>query len=189
MIHILYLTAGQSRRYGSNKLLEMRGEKPLYRYGLEAILHAVRDRGDCTLTVVTCFQEIFESLSREKIRCVLCPDSYLGISYTIRTGIRSCLPLADEDYLCFAAADQPYLTAHTITRLLDVANQHPMTACLASEEHSGNPVLFSAMLAEELMALEGDKGGKSVMKRHPENHVNVICSERELTDIDYTEKS
>jgi len=45
-------------------------------------------------------------------------------------------------------------------------------------------VLFSAGLVPELLALEGDKGGKSVMKKHPENHIDIPCEPAELEDID-----
>ena len=184
MIHILYLAAGQSRRYGSNKLLESRHGKPLYRYGLDAIRQAADSRSDCTLTVITCWPEIEEAMCAEGITVVQCPESHLGVSYTIKTGIRSLGPLAETDYLCFSVADQPNLTTESITRLLHAAEQHPTTACLACDETSGNPVLFSAGLVPELLALEGDKGGKSVMKKHPENHIDIPCQSAELEDID-----
>ncbi len=187
MIHILYLAAGQSRRYGSNKLLEMRNGKPLYRYGLDAIRTAVRNRMDCTLTVVTCWQEIADACMTDGIRCVPCPDSHLGISYSIRAGIRSCEPLMPEDYLCFSVADQPGMTAESIGRLLDAASKNPLTACLNCGEHSGNPTLFSAVLADELCALEGDRGGKTVMRRHTEKHLDIPCNADELFDVDIRE--
>lgn len=184
MIHILYLAAGQSRRYGSNKLLEIRDGKPLYRHGLDAIRNAMEDRKDCTLRVITCWQEIEADLQKEGIRTVFCPDSHLGVSHTIRAGIRDCEPLEEGDYLCFSVADQPNLTPQSITRLLDTTKQYPTTACLACGKTSGNPVLFSADLVPELLALEGDKGGKSVMKKHPEDHIDISCAPEELEDID-----
>ena len=187
MIHILYLAAGQSRRYGSNKLLGMRGGKPLYRHGLDAVLTAVRNRGDCTVTVVTCWNAISEDCDACGIRCIPCPDSHRGISYTIRAGVRSCGELQPEDYLCFCVADQPSLTPESIGCLLDAASERPLTACLTCGEQSGNPTLFSAQLAEELCALEGDRGGKSVMRRHPERHTAVPCAAEELTDVDVRE--
>ena len=184
MIHILYLAAGQSRRYGSNKLLEMYRGKPLYRHGLDAIREAVRERNDCTLNVVTCWNEIAEEVTAEDIRCIPCADSHLGVSYTIRAGISAVSPLADGDYLLFAVADQPHLTPETVGRLLDTAELRSVTACLAAGEVSGNPVLFAASLADELCALEGDRGGKAVMRRHPEGHIDVPCDPAELDDVD-----
>ena len=184
MIHILYLAAGQSRRYGSNKLLSDRNGKPLYRWGLEAVSAAAERRTDCTLTVVTCWPEIHAACENAGIRCIRCPDSHLGVSYTIRSGIASVGKLQQTDYLCFAVADQPGLTAESVGRLLASAVGKPLTACLTCGEVQGNPVLFSASLAGELCALEGDKGGKAVMRRHPENHLDIPCDAAELEDID-----
>lgn len=184
MIHILYLAAGQARRYGSNKLLADWQGKPLYRHGLDAILSAVCGREDCTLTVVTCWDPILQQMKTAGIRVIDCPDSHLGVSHTIRAGIRSLPALTDEDYLCFAVADQPGLKEKSVAGLLSAAEKRPLTACLANGDRSGNPVLFSASLAEELCALEGDRGGKAVMRRYPENHLDVPCDPAELEDID-----
>lgn len=187
MIHIIYMAAGMSRRYGSNKLLTPRDGKPLYRHGLDAVLQAIGGRADCALTVVTCWEEIAADMKKNDIHCVSCPDSHLGISHTIRAGIRACEPLSKEDYLCFCVADQPNLTPATVSRLLQTSASRPLTACVAAGEVTGNPTLFSAALAEELCALEGDRGGKAVMRRHPEGHVEVPCDATELLDVDVRE--
>lgn len=184
MIHILYLAAGQARRFGSNKLLASYEGKPLYRHGFDAIREAIREREDCTLNVVTCWDEIAASVTEDGVRCILCPDSHLGVSYTIRAGISAVQPLYGGDYLVFAVADQPHLTAETVAHLLDTAKLHPVTACLAYGEQAGNPVMFAASLADELCALEGDRGGKAVMRHHPEGHIDVPCDPRELDDVD-----
>ena len=185
MIHLIYMAAGQSRRFGSNKLLHMWGDKPLYRHGLDTLREAIRHRDDCTLTVVTCWEEIAAYASAEGIHFADCPDSHLGVSYTIRAGIRACEPLSGEDYLCFCVADQPSLTARTVSRLLDTVSQKPLTAGVAAGDIPGNPTLFSAVLAGELCALEGDRGGRAVMRRHPQRHIDVPCDERELADVDF----
>ena len=51
-IHIIYLAAGSSRRFGSNKLLWVYEGLPLYRHGLDRLIEMASDRDDCTLTVV-----------------------------------------------------------------------------------------------------------------------------------------
>ncbi len=211
MIHVIYLAAGQSRRYGANKLLSIRNGKALYRHGLDTIIEAMAGREDFSLTVVTCWMEVEEELLHKyearlvdesakiakehacdlvnmmkdrRIRVVRSPDSYLGISYSIRAGILSLLPLREQDYLCFAVADQPFLQAETITMLWKTADVGVITACLEAAGETGNPVLFHGSLVPELLALEGDKGGKSVMQKHPEGHVTVLCDPKELQDID-----
>lgn len=184
MIYIFYLAAGQSRRFGANKLLTPYQGKALFCHGLDVLRETVKDREDCTLRVVTCWREIEEVASAAGLCCVSAPDSHLGISYTIRAAIRSVQTLHDEDYLVFAVADQPRITSATIQRLLDTTKEQPVTACLASGKVSGNPVVFAASLAEELCALEGDRGGKAVMRRHPEDHIDVPCCAWELEDVD-----
>ena len=184
MIHIIYMAAGQSRRYGENKLLCPYNGQPLYRHGLSAIRAAIRGRADCTLTVVSCWTEITEAMQREKIACVDCAQSHLGVSYTVRAGIAACGALREDDYLCFCVADQPGLTPATVMRLLDSTAEKPLTACLCADGVQGNPVLFHASLASELVALQGDRGGKAVMRAHPERHVDVACSPVELYDVD-----
>ena len=184
MIYVIYMAAGQSRRFGGNKLLSMYDGRPLYRHGLDTLREAIRHRTDCRLTVVSCWPQIRDFAAEQGIECIDCPDSHLGVSYTIRAGIRACKPLKDGDYLCFCVADQPHLRVETVMRLLDCAAAHPLTASLLSGETPGNPTLFAASLAEELCALEGDRGGRAVMRRHPENHIDVPCHIRELEDID-----
>lgn len=187
MIHIIYLAAGQSRRYGANKLLTLRNDKPLFRHGLDTLRHAIAHREDCTLTVVSCWEEILGAVRADGIRAVPCPESHLGISHSIRAGIRACEPLSPQDYLCFCVADQPALTATTVGRLLDAAAEKPLTASLMAGNTPGNPTLFSAILAGELYALEGDRGGRAVIRRHPERHIDISCDAAELADIDTPE--
>lgn len=190
MIYILYLAAGYSRRYGDkNKLTDLHGGKPLYAWGLDQWQKVTADRPDCKLYVVTCWQEIETVCQKRSIRVVHCADSYRGIAHTIRCGILSLPPLTKEDYLCFSVADQPNLTAGTITNLLDAAAEKPLTACVGHGDEMGNPTLFSAALAEELLQLTGDKGGKSVLRKHPENHIRILCDPAELLDIDVKEAS
>lgn len=193
MIHIIYLAAGMSRRYGANKLLTLYKGKLLYRHGLDALTAAADRRGDCTVYLVTCWDEIAAGCKNDSIRAVPCPDSKLGVSHSIRAGIAAAGRLEYGDYLMFAVADQPNLTADSILRLLDTVREKPITACLscrdeAGETVRGNPVLFAASLADELSALEGDRGGKSVMRRHierdPRGHIDVFCCPGELEDID-----
>ncbi len=185
MKHILYLAAGSSRRFGGNKLLTPVNGVPLYRHGLLTLQEVCASRSDCSLTIITRSQEIADDARRLGASVVLSPESENGISYSIRAGIRSLGVLAPEDYLLFAVADQPYLSADTVRRLLDAADRGALCATVAFGERVGNPTLFSAALTEELCALEGDTGGRKILKRHSEACAVIPCTdERELWDVD-----
>ena len=187
MTHILYLAAGNSRRFGGNKLLFPVDGIPLYRHGLKTLADLCAARRDCTLTVVTRSEEIAADARARGASAVLSPESENGIAYTIRAGIRS-LSLAAEDYLLFAVADQPHLSADTVCRLLDAADAGVLCATAVFGDQPGNPTLFSSALAEELCALEGDTGGRKILRRHAADCVRIPCTDaRELWDVDVRE--
>lgn len=132
MIHIIYMAAGNSRRFGSNKLLHIWQGKMLYRHTLDMLSDIVSSRKinedidyDITLTVVTQYDRIIADLDgRKEINTVFCGDSRLGASYTIKAGINSLTGrLKKDDWLLFIVADQPYLSEKTILKFIEAASQ------------------------------------------------------------------
>ena len=158
MIHVIYMAAGNSRRFGSNKLLYLYEGKPLYRHGLELLLKLKQKMGEkLTVTVVTQYaeileevQDIFERCGMAGMQAVFCEESRLGASYTIRAGIEAVISqdpvsgqpkegqsmIGEKDYLMFMVADQPHLTLDSVRKLVEAA---------VSCEQSA----FSGPLAEE----------------------------------------
>lgn len=52
----------------------------------------------------------------------------------------------------------------------------------------GNPCIFDRKYYNELLSLEGDKGGKKVIMKHlDDTQIYEIEAGRELEDIDYCE--
>ncbi len=181
--HILYLASGSSRRFGANKLLHILEGKPMYLHGLETLARVVRDRTDCTLTVVSRYEPIRETAKAMGIPAADSPDSEKGISHTIRAGISALGPVGEGEYLLFVVADQPWLTAESVSRLLDEGDRGTSCASLCWRDRPGNPTLFSARFLPELLALEGDTGGRAVLRKHGCTFIQA-GSRRELEDID-----
>lgn len=182
MKHILFLASGNSRRFGENKLLKEISGKPLYRHGLDMLAALVRERDDCTLTVVSRYAAVRAGAQALGVRAVDSPESEKGLSYTIRAGL-DVLALQDGDFVVFVVADQPYLTAETVARLLDAAKRGVRMARVVFGERRGNPNLFCAALAPELYALRGDEGGRELL-RGADCVLVQAGSERELYDVD-----
>ncbi|OKZ79409.1 MAG: hypothetical protein BHW08_10885 [Clostridium sp. CAG:12237_41] len=197
MIHIIYMAAGNSRRFGSNKLLHIWQGKMLYRHTLDMLSDIVSSRKinedidyDITLTVVTQYDRIIADLDgRKDINTVFCGDSRLGASYTIKAGINSLMGrLKKDDWLLFIVADQPYLSKKTILKFIEAASQDKKSKDykVFSARHSGkagNPCMFSCKLISELLELSGDSGGRKVAKRHECFYIDVEDG-KELFDID-----
>ncbi|RHC38684.1 nucleotidyltransferase family protein [Agathobacter rectalis] len=198
MIHIIYMAAGNSRRFGSNKLFYELDGKPMYRHLLERLIE-IKDRYNklksdspvIDITVVTRYREILDYCSSiPDCHAVLSPDSEKGISYTIKAGIMAVQEQKKtgmQDYYMFAVADQPYLKSQSVIKLIDRVLENTggkqLAFSLRCGAAVGNPCVFHSSLIPQLLSLEGDKGGRSVAKKYDCVYVD-IADERELMDID-----
>ena len=209
MIHIIYMAAGNSRRFGSNKLFYELDGKPMYRHLLERLVE-IKDRYNklksdipvIDITVVTRYREILDYCSSiPDCHAVLSPDSEKGISYTIKAGIMAVQEqkkteknsgslhntAETEEYYMFAVADQPYLKSQSVIKLIDRVLENKgnmrLVFSLRCGDAVGNPCVFHSSLIPQLLSLEGDKGGRSVAKKYDCVYVD-IADERELMDID-----
>ena len=198
MIHIIYMAAGNSRRFGSNKLFYELDGKSMYRHLLDHLIE-IKDRYNklksdspvIDITVVTRYREILDYCSSiPDCHAVLSPDSEKGISYTIKAGIMAVQEQKKtgmQDYYMFAVADQPYLKSQSVIKLIDRVLKNTggkrLAFSLRCGDAVGNPCVFNSSLIPQLLSLEGDKGGRSVAKKHDCVYVD-IADERELMDID-----
>ena len=198
MIHIIYMAAGNSRRFGSNKLFYELDGKPMYRHLLERLIE-IKDRYNklksdspaIDITVVTRYREILDYCSSiPDCHAVLSLDSEKGISHTIKAGIMAVQEqkkTSMQDYYMFAVADQPYLKSQSVIKLIDKVLENKGNKQLVFSLHCGdavgNPCVFHSSLIPQLLSLEGDKGGRSVAKKYDCVYVD-IADERELMDID-----
>ncbi len=181
--HMLYLASGSSRRFGSNKLLcELEG-KPLFLHGLDMLCDLRNRHPDWDLTVVSRYEAIRQAARARDIPAVDSPESEKGISHTIRAGLRALGTIREEDFFLFLVADQPYLQATSVERLMAQAVAGTQGASICYGDRPGNPTLFSGGLVPELLALEGDTGGRAVLRKHSCIFVQA-GSAKELEDVD-----
>lgn len=183
---LILLAAGDSRRFGGNKLLYELDGKPLYRYltdelsGLGTLLFARR-------ILVTQYEIIAADLEQQGYEIVRNRESSLGISHSIRLALDRLGAAGTEvmDAACFAVCDQPYLKGATLKAFLEQWQQSGTgLGCLGCGERLGNPAVFSKRYFPELQSLDGDKGGKRVLRRHMEDVMIFPADELELHDID-----
>ena len=68
----------------------------------------------------------------------------------------------------FLMGDQPFLKASVINRLIKEFLKEPDHIVVPYYgQRPGNPVIFPASFVPALQALEGDTGGREVIRRHP----------------------
>lgn len=180
-IGLILLAAGLSRRFGpENKLLHPVQGKPMYLYALERLERLQSE--DISLVVVTNTPEICAQCRSRQIVAVPSPQASQGISHSIRAGLDA---LPGMDAVLFFVADQPGLRTDTIRRLIQqcVEREAPL-GCLSGSEGWGNPGWFSSPFFSQLQALEGDQGGRRILRKYPELVCTVEAEPSELVDLD-----
>ena len=207
---MIMLAAGNSRRFGANKLLYEIDGIPMYRHVLEQlddtkkkIENIYSEYSDivqlnnlyrnnitakiiCNIIVITQYDAIAEAVKTKEIQVLYNPHPEDGISSSVKIGLNASL---DADAVLFTVSDQPWLTSETICELIHVfLNTSKGIACISYQGKMGNPCIFDRKYYNELLSLEGDKGGKKVIMKHlDDTQVYEIEEGRELEDIDYYE--
>lgn len=185
-VTLILLAAGNSLRFGTDKLrYPIEGEPMLSRcirfYSEEGI-------GDFIGKKILVTQPSQDRFIREAeaygYEIALNANPELGISESIRIGMKKAGDLDTEGFL-FSVADQPYLSEKTVHRILQRFAADPSRIVIPSAAgKNGNPVVFPRVFFEELCSLQGDSGGKQIIKRHPQSAVTVEAAEQDLRDID-----
>ena len=186
-INIIYLAAGNSRRYKGNKLLDNINGKEMYRHTLDILLDYVSQKENISLVVVTQYAPIMEYVSQRadwKVVITYSPQSVNGMSYSIKNGLISAI--YPDGFNMFVVADQPWLSIDTIDGLITgMLESKKRAGCVRSSNGMGNPVIFSKEYTKDLMKLKDDMGGKSLIQHKIEECYFYDTVSRELTDIDY----
>lgn len=182
----LVMAAGKGSRFGEDKLrLPVAGQL----MGVNAldILHRV----PFTLRVlVTSTDKEYLIKAGEALGydVVMNPAPEEGMSSSVRLGTRHILEAGAYDGILYAVADQPNLSTVTVERLVQAFENSP--GCIWAPEadgQRGNPVIFPTALFGELLQLTGDRGGRQVIRDHPDLLRTVTVASSELKDIDTKE--
>ena len=177
-IGCLIMAAGNASRFGENKLTASFAGKSLFSLALAAIPADTFAR----VTVVSQYPVLLQEAEQAGFHDIRNDRPDDGISRTIRLGTEA---MADCAGILYMVADQPLLRQETVLRIVQDWRQHP--GCIvgaAHNGHRGNPCLFPARFFPELCALEGDRGGSSVIRRHEDALRLVEAAEPELSDCD-----
>lgn len=184
----ILLAAGNSVRFGKNKLLYCLNGKPMYRYILEILYQQKKEHVLEHVIVVSQYEEIFSDIRTHfpEIETVKNPAPERGISGSLRLGLERLEQMTAKSEAClFAVADQPCLTAASVCKLERFWREHAWGIAAASwDKQIGNPVIFAEKYYNELKALKGDTGGKQILRRHPDDVGLCEIPKCELEDVD-----
>ncbi|MBS1707564.1 MAG: nucleotidyltransferase family protein [Armatimonadetes bacterium] len=174
---VIVLAAGGSSRMGRPKQLEQVG-------GMTLVERAARTALGCGAAEVVVVlgavaEEVKSALEGLPVRPTVNDSWRDGLGSSIAHGVSSMSPAVDAVILTLA--DQPFVTSEHLRAL--AANPADIVAT-AWDSESGPPCLFASRFFPELVALAGDRGAKSVIRRHGAALVNL---EGASLDIDAPE--
>lgn len=157
------LAAGTSSRYGErNKLLEPVDGDPL-------VVHAVRTLLASSLEGVTVVvgherDRVREALAGLAVTVAANPDYRAGQATSLRTGLER-VRSRDADAVVVALGDMPHVDPTSVDRLVD-AFEYGLGDALAAAYRGvrGNPVCFGSRHFDALAAVDGDVGGRDVLR-------------------------
>ena len=175
---VILEAAGNSRRFGSNKLLHiMEDGSPM----ISSVLEAARGIDAYKRIIVTQYDDVAALASDFTV--IRNDRSDLGISRSMQLGIEAA---GDADAYMFCVCDQPGLRASTLEILIEAYKKG--TAGIVSLAWQGkmcNPKIFSSRYRGELMSLSGDTGGRQIIAGHESDLLLIEAqSEGEVRDID-----
>ena len=184
-VHAVLLAAGRSKRFGdANKLLaEVKGE-PLVRRVASALLGSHAEQ----VVVVVGHEaaKVAAALKGLDVQRVFNADFEEGLASSLRSGI-DALP-AEARGAMIVLADMPGITARLVDRLIDRFEKEEGLKIVYpadADGEQGNPVIWPRAVFPELLALEGDKGAKALLKEHADDCVAVtVKGNAPFRDID-----
>ncbi len=187
-IAAVVMAAGRSSRMApANKLLtEVDGRLMVQRAVDTALASQAKQ-----VVVVTGHDgdRVREALAGRKVEFVGNPDYADGLSTSMRAGLGT-LAGKDFDGAVFLLGDMPQVTPAHIDRLIAAFNPiEGRSICVPTHKGKrGNPVLWSARFFDEMRAVEGDQGGRSLIRSHADQVCEVeMDDDGVLVDIDTPE--
>lgn len=173
----ILLAAGQSLRFGSDKLLydlyyhEL--NQPMIMHSLkpwlavfEQISIVVRADNHALITLL----ETSEFSSR--LTLITADHAAMGMSASLIAGIKANI---NADAWLIGLADMPFIQSSVITESLAMLKAGAEITLPVFDNKRGHPVGFSARFMSPLLSLTGDKGAKQIINGSPES-IHFITS-------------
>ena len=176
----ILLAAGLSvRTAGVDKLQLPLAGKPIWRHALD---NALASRLGEIFWVVRPGCEIAAVERSGRVTVVENVDYREGISASIRSGVTAARNRCGGFLILLA--DLPNLKPKTIDRYLLAFEAGSRLVAARRGSEAGSPALFHLDFADELVALTGDRGARSILTRHSSLVTTLDVHEDELLDVD-----
>ena len=178
----ILLAAGQSQRFGRQKLVEpLENDVPMIVQTGNKLLNRLPG----SIAVVHNNTRVTTLLENIGFECVINPHAESGMSSSIKTGIQH---RPDVDGWLITPGDMPFISTSTINKVIQALEKGALIAAPIHKGQRGHPVGFSSILKEQLLALQGDRGARSIIHQHKKDLKLIEVNDPGvLLDIDVPE--
>jgi molybdenum cofactor cytidylyltransferase len=178
----IVLAAGSSSRLGRPKqLLELEG-RPLLQHTIDCVEQA--GLADVVLVLGHRHEDIRAAVTLPiQWRVVINPNYLQGQSTSLRVGLEAASAQAQAALLVLG--DQPAISPVALRAVVD-AYQGPTTPVVQAIYRGtpGHPVLFDRGVWADLVAIEGDRGARDLLRQHPDWLTRVKLDQDLPPDLD-----
>ncbi|GGG13692.1 nucleotidyltransferase family protein [Paenibacillus abyssi] len=166
-IGAVILAAGMSTRMGQPKQLLPLAGKPLFRYAVNTAVTA-----GLSPIVLVAGKHAAElrnhTVDLPELEVIENRDYASGMASSLRLGMKAITGRVDAAIICLA--DQPFVPELVIRKMMEHYNACQKEGIRiirpAYDGVPGHPVLIDKELFHEFEAIQGDEGGKAIIKRH-----------------------
>jgi molybdenum cofactor cytidylyltransferase len=176
----IVLAAGLSKRMGEPKQSLLLAGKTILDWSTDAFLSSSVD----DIIVIVNGSSPRKHETSRRLRYVVNPNPSLGISSSLKLGIRSVR--SGRDAVVVGLGDKPLVLPGTINALVDAYRRTKAKIIVPIYEGKrGNPVLFQKSMFRSILELSGDVGAREVISSHEDVVSEVPVGDRGiLLDID-----
>ena len=175
----IILASGFSRRMGKNKLLMKIGEETI----LEKVIKEIKKSNISNIILVAREDNIINLGIKEKLKVVINDNAIYGQSNAIKLGLTKAD--LDKNFMFFCG-DQPFIDSFSINKLVESSLNFKDNIIMPKvKDKIGSPIIFPNYLKFQLDKLEGDVGGREVIKNNKDRVKYIdIDNDLFLQDID-----
>ncbi|MEM8798829.1 MAG: nucleotidyltransferase family protein [Pseudomonadota bacterium] len=191
-IPVIILAAGRSVRFGeTNKLLTQINGAPLITHTLSAAADAGISRmiivtgheAEAVEAAVGSWQEGRGGIASHHIRFIYNEVYHDGMGSSVATGVRQIPPGTSSAFL--TVGDLRHPKAETYQKLWQAhCGRADRIAVAKNGDQPGHPVLIGQDHFAAFANLNGDTGGREILRSQPDRIIHVTCDESIADDID-----
>jgi molybdenum cofactor cytidylyltransferase len=176
----ILLAAGAGSRFGGRKLLHpLPDGTPIGVAALRTLVQAIHR---VVVVVRAGDAELAGCFAREGAHVLECADAVDGMGHSLAAAVRA---EADAAGWIVALGDMPRVAARTIESVAAALEAGARIAVPVCRGERGHPVGFAASCRDELLALRGDAGARSILQRYAADVVRVEVDDPGiLQDVD-----